>query len=546
MDGTVIKLTPSNVTIFLFFLLLSFFLRYPAFFQVPEWDESIYILIGRSMLSGHPPYTEIWDHKPPGIFFLFALAQWIFSTSLYSIRIIGCIAVSVTCYFLYRLGMIISGKGSATGLLAGILYVVYSCGSGGLASNTEIFFIPFVTAAFYLLFSIKEYPARFFAFESVKLFGIGLLLGVGIQIKYNVAFDLLALLIIAISNCYLTEHRDLRNLFAIMWKNFVLVGAGFLIVFFLTILYFLCSGHYPEYAHANFFANKMYIATADVSIRVFILSFAHHVRENFIIWLFFFFSPVYLFFSRSLLTNEAKRNIVYLTVWSMCTLLSVYFLRLGYPHYYLQIIPPLCLLSSYIVINVVYTSKKFNTVQQYGIIGLMVLVPFFYTVVPHLKEGCTIGYYRYIKGIEYWGDNSAAVAAYVSKRVTKDDFIYVADYEPIVYYLVPARLPTKYAFVWHLVFPKYERIIGIDQARELRSIMEKKPVYVIRRHIDSELLRNYSRNKQTTLPFYTALEAYLQKDYILEKSMDEADLYRLKNTVQHLGMPESSKLLLHK
>ncbi len=177
--------------LFAFFLFLTFFLRFSSFFQsFIEWDEGLYLLVARNLINGDPPYTTVWDNKPPGIYVLFSLALVLLGNSVVSIRILTCVTISVTCYLLYRLGKVVSKNDSSIGLLAGILYVIFSIQTDGLAGNTEIFFTPFVTFAFYLLLSDKDDFNKSTNQQTSKLFNIGLLFGIALQIKQVVIFDL--------------------------------------------------------------------------------------------------------------------------------------------------------------------------------------------------------------------------------------------------------------------------------------------------------------------------------------------------------------------
>lgn len=54
------------VTSLLFF---SFLYRIPFWFiDVIDWDESTFILLGKSILERNVPYIEYWDLKPPVAF----------------------------------------------------------------------------------------------------------------------------------------------------------------------------------------------------------------------------------------------------------------------------------------------------------------------------------------------------------------------------------------------------------------------------------------------------------------------------------------------
>src|ERR1051326_4518261 len=125
------------------FAALVLVLRASTFFHsVENWDESLYLLMARSVLDGHPLYPEIWDHKPPGIFFLFAAAPLAFGRSVLSIRLLAWLAVTASCVLLFLVGRRLRSR--TTGVVAGLLYAVFSLNDGGLASNGELFFTPFL------------------------------------------------------------------------------------------------------------------------------------------------------------------------------------------------------------------------------------------------------------------------------------------------------------------------------------------------------------------------------------------------------------------
>jgi len=62
-------------------------------------DQSIYAVLGHGLLRGQVPYRDLWDFKPPGIFFAYAAAEAWFGKSMTSIRWleIGGHVVSILC-----------------------------------------------------------------------------------------------------------------------------------------------------------------------------------------------------------------------------------------------------------------------------------------------------------------------------------------------------------------------------------------------------------------------------------------------------------------
>ena len=51
-------------------------------------DQGIYAVVADGVLRGEAPYRDVWDFKPPGIFFVFALAEALFGPSMHAIRVL--------------------------------------------------------------------------------------------------------------------------------------------------------------------------------------------------------------------------------------------------------------------------------------------------------------------------------------------------------------------------------------------------------------------------------------------------------------------------
>ncbi|HSU38861.1 MAG TPA: glycosyltransferase family 39 protein [Polyangiaceae bacterium] len=51
-------------------------------------DQGIYAVVGEGILHGKVPYKDLWDFKPPGIFFVYALAQGLFGKSMLAPRLV--------------------------------------------------------------------------------------------------------------------------------------------------------------------------------------------------------------------------------------------------------------------------------------------------------------------------------------------------------------------------------------------------------------------------------------------------------------------------
>ncbi len=133
---------PTEKHAYLFLFAAILFMRLPFFFRdYSDWDESTFILVGESVAQGNLPYTELWDLKPPLVFYFFGLVQKIFPDSLVAIRLMGVFVI----FFSSVLVMKIAGRcGFRNGFLAAILYALlstqYEYLQGVMSEHLAVFF----------------------------------------------------------------------------------------------------------------------------------------------------------------------------------------------------------------------------------------------------------------------------------------------------------------------------------------------------------------------------------------------------------------------
>jgi hypothetical protein len=126
-------------------------------------------------------------------------------------------------------------------------------------------------------------------------------------------------------------------------------------------------------------------------------------------------------------------------------------------------------------------------------------------------------YHHFVRGEALSVDGPTQIAAYLRDRVQPDEAIYIADYQPILYYLLPSRLPTRYVFPPHLIDIEDEDMQRIQPTLQLDRIMAQRPRYVVRTANSSNTINN--------IPFAEALNRYLTEQYTLEKTFQTTDAF---------------------
>jgi 4-amino-4-deoxy-L-arabinose transferase-like glycosyltransferase len=113
---------------YLLLLLLVLFvaLRIPSLYEPFGRDQGIYATVAVNLLEGGTPYKDVWDHKPPGIYFAYALAFAIFGRSMVSIPLFEIFYFLATLLIFYRVARTLCDEGVAALGLA--VYVFLSSG----------------------------------------------------------------------------------------------------------------------------------------------------------------------------------------------------------------------------------------------------------------------------------------------------------------------------------------------------------------------------------------------------------------------------------
>ncbi|MBF2026742.1 MAG: glycosyltransferase family 39 protein [Oscillatoriales cyanobacterium C42_A2020_001] len=512
---------------FIFFIILVVFLRWSSFYQsVISWDESLYLLVAKAWSNGNPPYTTVWDNKPPGIYAIFLTAISILGHSVLSIRILACFFVATTCFFLYKIGGLIEHNGKGIGLLAGGFYAVATLNNGGIAANTEIFYSMFVVAAFYLFFSkfldVRELSSSYY----LKLLLIGFLLGIGFEIKYVVLFDFLALFLILIAVFILRIESSTKYRSILQASS--LISLGFVLPFIIVSLYFWLIGHFDDYVYANFTANKLRTVGLEFSITPLVQAIAYQVQTNKFFWLSIPSAAIYLFIAKPKSLRE-KWVISGFIVWFFVIILGICAVFRGYLyiHYFLQLSPALCFITAYVLIRLIFFNlgrEAQSEFRQYLILAALLIILLDNAgIFGTFKTNVRYAYFTHIKGIKHWQDTPALIAEYLKPNVKPNDYIYVVDNAPIVYFLVDAKIPTRYAFPpFLLIRPDLPNITGVNSLEELERILQKQPTYIIKPRTFQDLAQ-VDDNKN----FINRLNQALEQSYRRETSIQEFDLYRL-------------------
>ena len=514
----------KNLFFILFLFLWTFILRVPTFLNsVINWDESLYLLMADQWLSGNLPYSTVWDHKPIGIYLIFYLAISLFGRSVLAIRLIAILFVFGTSLALFFISSELF-RCRKTAMMSAIIYPVFTLGLGGLASNTEIFFICFNLMALLLLLYAHKSRSNSIRFY-LTFFTAGLFFGCALQIKYIVVFEVLFFLflffIIQEKQSTSLKVNPIRKIQ--QWSVMsVTVGSGLIAPTLLVMLYFWVNDRFESFFYANFVANFYHLQASSFSYVVleFMLSMLEWVAWILIISMGFLIDgfrrhktewpkKVSLINSRQIFSFLKKLNRVqiFLFLWLLVTLLEAWVTRKFYGYYYLVTIPPLCLLLAQQFIK--RETKPFSDRKLITSTVKFMIIPIIFVLI----FDYSVWLYRRVKN--NGTEKVIEVSEYISENISSSDYIYTVNDEPILYFLTNARLPTRYPFPPHLLSPHFNQVSNVDYEFEVNRILNLHPKFVLIWDDDDHAQR------------IEEIRQKVDKEYTIDRVYEEVTIYKI-------------------
>ena len=412
------------------------------FLQEPlERDEGAYAYIAQRLPAGELPYRDSFDHKPPAIYFTYALIFKFFGESILSIRIFTLAISLLSTLLVFAIGLWFWGSGG--GLLSAFLCALFSGGPyiQGTSANTETFMLLPMLLAFYL-FILGTKKSKW---DKLCLLAAGLFSGLAVMFKQVALLNFAVLLVFSF---FLPDHsRKEKGL------SLTTLCAGFIIFPLIFFYYFWLNHALLDFINAAFVYNIGYIKSQPWFWPAFLQVF---LFWNSILWLLAAAATIYI------LLKDRKYENLLLAGWAFFSVLGVISGKIFYGHYFIQAIPALVLLSSYALLKyfdepAINLSRIFVAVALFSLSLILVLNQMdFYFSTP---EQITIKKH----GIPNFAF-SREVANYVKATTSPGDNIYVWGAEPEIYFYSQRKAASKFIYYYPLF---------IEGALKIETIMEE-------------------------------------------------------------------------
>ncbi|WP_431283241.1 ArnT family glycosyltransferase [Humitalea sp. 24SJ18S-53] len=450
-------------------LMLAAALLFRALSFVPavvDTDEGLYILQAREWLRGGWPLDAVWDMHPIGAPAVFAIGMAGFGSGIAAVRLLGAVFVALTAWALYGLART-GGVARAPSLGAGVLYAALTTQFGGMATNTELLFAPFVVAA--LTIGLRGAVTALDWDEAPRwssLFWMGLLVGIALTIKPVatpegcLAFALLVL--VPLWRGVLGFARGLAM--AVVYAGLCALPT------LLFALAYAIKGDLAEFLDGSFEAPMRYAGGrhgfSDAAWAVGIAALT-------VLW------PIVLGVVALVgrrtpegmvpVSSPGRRMGVLGLAWLAAASLAIAGPGMFYIHYFLIWLPPLSLLAAlgaWALVDRLWPARA--ALGFSVIIGVVAVDAWRVDTIPRLRQG--IGLHA--------PDPVREVARAVAAVIAPGEPVLMANYHSVVIALSGAGLATRYAFPPHFT-GLYGGVTGIDIDAEVARVLAERPAAIV-------------------------------------------------------------------
>lgn len=443
-------------------------------------DQATYLVIGRGLLNGQHLYQDLWDNKPPGIFYLFALVVKIFGPVMWCVGLVDILWLLVMSYCVFRFAERYLGVGAAA--VAVVVNATWHIEAGYWeAAQTETFLILFIFLAYLSV-------AREGRWLRLRHALAGVLCGVAFWLKYN-AIAMAPLVV-------LLPYLDTRELDAtprrigllIPWREWLkralALGGGFVASVAAVLIAFRFSDGWEALKEVQFEVLPRYSAMALERTPRYLLWALYQTELVLGLW-------TEIAFLIALAVAWKKRELGRLApvllsaaMGYLCLALQVRFHAYGFETAF----PFFAMVWGYLAVRVFQEFRRLaERCSQRGWKLARVLVwVLFVNVAAWPLPGQVVnivGHYRaledWFKGPEVfytgypWGNpishfpEQMQVISYLRRNLAPGDNVFVWGSEPLIYFLTSRTCPTRFVSNLALISPWSPPAWRDEMVREL-------------------------------------------------------------------------------
>ncbi len=226
----------------------------PLIMTFASRDSGVFLYIGWRILNGEVPYLDIWDHKPPLIYFIDALGLVIFPNSTWGVWLLEWIFLAIAA--LLSINLLKKFFGFFPALISLYLWLISFFISSAGGNLTTEYTIPFQIAVLYLMVLAFENNQKL-----IYYFMVGVVGALAFFIRQNSIGTFIAVILYLF--IFSIKQKELKKLLG----KYLAVAGGFFVVAATIILYFALSSALYDFWDQAFIYNFVYSAERSTTDR---------------------------------------------------------------------------------------------------------------------------------------------------------------------------------------------------------------------------------------------------------------------------------------
>ena len=494
--GTLITLFPSN----------------PNNMTLPSRDSGVFLYVGWRFLRGDIPYRDVWDHKPPLIYFIDALGLALTPDSLWGVWLLQGVFIFLTFFFLYKLldwefGTL-AALGGTIALATGLLTIL------ARGNVTEEYPLLFQVLGFMLFVRAyrQDFPIR-------TTFWMGILGALAFLFKQTTIGVWVAFVIILFAVRIYERRLPLQDLLAHL--------TGWLIPIFIVALYFASQNALTDFWEQAFLYNITYIGKHE-GIRRLIPVFAKgflYLQNGWLLYLAivgWFTGLVYVWHKLKSSFREIHPLILIAVIDLPIEVALITISGRSILHYYLTPLPVMAILTGAFIYGIPILME---TVKSTSLQRINKWVPALLLAIIAVAQVGQVKYYpNYVRALRE--NDRVAVIDYILKNTEENDKVLIIGAESAVNFLARREAPTRYVYQYPLALlgrrPMFEEYFN--------QILGDKPVLIIDTRGRIQLTEKLYTPLQKRSQIVRDGVKYLGENYEQVGQFGEWFVYRLAET----------------
>jgi 4-amino-4-deoxy-L-arabinose transferase-like glycosyltransferase len=462
-------------------------------------DEGVFGLLGRTILDGGLPYQDGIDHKPPLIFYIYAVILSIFPPTAFGIHAFLHIYNLVTLLIVFLFTKRIADINTAYWVI--FFYAILSINPfvQGFTASTEMFMLLPIMLSLWCALSATENDKLHILYLALS----GVSGALACWCKQPAVFSVLFAVIIIVYRIW--QRQALETRIQNIIKAVLIWLAGGISASLLIVAYFSMHGILDEFIYWSFQHSLLYSVVLPFPDKV---TMALHGLLRIVTN-----SPLVFILALGAVFLKHDKLALAVPILLVFFILSLFGASIGfaYPHYYAQIVPSLVLLAG-ISCNTI--SKNITHIRtKYIVSATMLTAAILIAVLPNSNYHLSFErekFSRYFFGANPFPE-SISIANYLKKNTSPEDKIFIYGSEPQILLLAERASATAFYVVYPLLrsqFPKHMEF----QGRVIDEIKETRPKYIISVLMQTSLL--YDGRAELKIEHF--IKEYVVENYHLE------------------------------